>query len=66
MNLKECIINNIECENIIAKASEITSYSYIKENGKLLLDIDKILNKKVKTFTRIGNEKIIIEYYLYR
>ncbi len=63
MNLKECILDNIKCENIILKSATITSIVDFKKDGKVLFDIDKILNKKVKTSTRIGNEKIIIEYY---
>ena len=66
MTIKECILDNRKCNNIILKADEITSIIYFKENGKELLDIDKLLNKKVKTSTRIGNEEIIITYYLYR
>ena len=56
MTIKECIL----------EADEITSISYFKENGKELLDIDKLLNKKVKTSKRIGNKEIVITYYLYR
>jgi len=66
MTIKECILDNRECNNIILMADEITSVAYFKENGKELLDIDKLLNKKVKTSTRKGNEEIIIIYYLYR
>jgi len=66
MTIKECILDNRECNNIILMADEITSVAYFKENGKELLDIDKLLNKKVKTSTRKGNEEIIITYYLYR
>jgi hypothetical protein len=66
MNLKECVLDNQECKNIIAKAVEVTNYIEIKKDGKWLLDKDKLLNKKVKTSTRIGNDKIIIEYYMYR
>lgn len=66
MTIKECILDNRECNNIILRADEITSVAYFKENGKELLDIDKLLNKKVKTSTRKGNEEIIITYYLYR
>ena len=66
MNIKECILDNRECKNIILRADEITSVAYFKENGKELLDIDKLLNKKVKTSKRIGNEEIIITYYMYR
>ena len=46
--------------------SIITSVAYFKENGKELLDIDTLLNKKVKTSERVGNEKIVITYYMYR
>lgn len=66
MTIKECILDNRECDNIILEADEITSVAYFKENGKELLDIDKLLNKKVKTSTRKGNEEIRIIYYLYR
>ena len=66
MTIKECILDNRKCNNIILKADEITSIIYFKENGKELLDIDKLLNKKIKTSTRKGNEEIIITYYLYR
>ena len=66
MNIKECILDNRKCDNIILRADEITSVAYFKENGKELLDIDTLLNKKVKTSERVGNEKIVITYYMYR
>ena len=66
MNIKECILDNRNCNNIILKADEITKISYFKRNGKELLDIDSLLNKKVKTSERVGNESIIITYYMYR
>lgn len=66
MNIKECILDNRKCNNILLRADEITSANYFKYNGKELLDIDKLLNKKVKTSERIGNEKIVITYYMYR
>lgn len=66
MTIKECILDNRECNNIILEADEITSIAYFKENGKELLDIYKLLNKKVKTSKRIGNKEIVITYYLYR
>lgn len=66
MNIKECILDNIKCNNIILRADEITSVSYFKKDGKELLNIDNLLNKKVKTSTRVGNEEIVITYYMYR
>lgn len=66
MNIKECIIDNRNCKNIILRADEVTMLNYFKHEGKELLDIDSLLNKKVKTSERIGNEIIIITYYLYR
>lgn len=66
MNIKECILDNRECKNIILRADEITSAACFKKDGKELLDIDKLLNKKVKTTERIGNDKIVITYYMYR
>lgn len=66
MNIKECILDNRKCNNIILRADEITNINYFKYNGKELLDIDSLLNKKVKTSERIGNESIIITYYMYR
>lgn len=66
MNIKECVLDNRKCNNIILRADEITNINYFKYNGKELLDIDSLLNKKVKTSERIGNESIIITYYMYR
>lgn len=66
MNLKECVLDNRNCENIILKAQEITNIVYFKKNNKELFDIGSLLNKKVATSTRIGNDKIEIVYYLYR
>lgn len=65
MNIKECILDNRKCNNIILRADEITRVNYFKCDGKELLDINKLLNKKVKTSERIGNEKIVITYYMY-
>ena len=65
MNIKECILDNRECNDIILKADEVTRISYFKRNGEELLDIDSLLNKKVKTSERVGNEKIVITYYMY-
>lgn len=65
MNIKECILENRKCNDIILRADEITRISYFKRNGEELLDINKLLNKKVKTSERIGNDKIVITYYLY-
>lgn len=66
MNIKECILDNRECENIILRADEITSVAYFKKNGEELLNIDTLLDKKVKTSERVGNKKIVITYYMYR
>ena len=66
MNIKECILDNRNCNNIILRADEVTRISYFKRNGEELLDIDSLLNKKVKTSERTGNDKIIITYYMYR
>ena len=66
MNIKECILDNRECENIILRADEITSVAYFKKDGKELLDIDKLLNKQVKTSKRVGNDEIVITYYMYK
>ena len=66
MNIKEYILDNRNCNNIILKADEITRISYFKYNGKELLNIDSLLNKEVKTSERVGNEKIVITYYMYR
>lgn len=66
MNIKECVLDNRNCNNIILRADEITNVNYFKYEGKELLDIDSLLNKEVKTSERIGNEKIIITYYMYR
>lgn len=65
MSIKECISDNRNCNNIILRSDEITNLSYFKRNGKELLDIDSLLNKKVKTSERTGNEEIVITYYLY-
>lgn len=65
MSIKEVILDNRKCNDIILRASEVTRVSYFKHNGQELLDIDSLLNKKVKTSERIGNEKIVITYYLY-
>ena len=65
MNIKESILENRDCNNIILRADEITRVSYFKRNGKELLDIDSLLDKKVKTSERTGNDKIVITYYLY-
>ena len=65
MNIKECILDNRNCNNIILRAEEVTRVSYFKRNGKELLDINSLLNKEVKTSERVGNESIIITYYLY-
>lgn len=66
MNIKECVLDNRKCNNIILRADEITNINYFKYNGKELLEVDSLLNKKVKTSERIGNESIIITYYMYR
>lgn len=66
MNIKECVLDNRKCNNIILRADEITKINYFKYNGKELLEVDSLLNKKVKTSERIGNESIIITYYMYR
>lgn len=66
MNIKECVLDNRKCNNIILRADEITNINYFKYNGKELLDIDNLVNKEVKTSERIGNESIIITYYMYR
>lgn len=66
MNIKECISDNIDCNTIILRADEVTRINYFKRNGKELLNIDSLLNKKVKTSERTGNDKIVITYYLYR
>ena len=66
MDIKECILDNRECKNIILQADEITSISYFKKDGEELFNIDSLLNRKVKTSTRIGNDEIVITYYLYR
>lgn len=66
MNIKECVLENRNCNNIILRSDEITNINYFKYEGKELLDIDSLLNKKVKTSERIGNETIIITYYMYR
>ncbi len=66
MNIKEYILNNRDCNDIILKADEVTRISYFKRNGKELLDINSLLNKEVKTSERVGNESIIITYYMYR
>ena len=65
MSIKEVILDNRNCNDIILKADEVTKISYFKRNGEELLDIDSLLNKKVKTSERIGNKKIVITYYLY-
>ena len=65
MNIKECILDNRNCNNIILRADEVTRISYFKRNGKELLNIDSLLNKKVKTSERIGNDRIVITYYMY-
>lgn len=66
MNIKECILDNRKCKNIILRADEITMLNYFKYDGKELLDVNRLLNKKVKTSERVGNEKIVITYYMYR
>ena len=66
MNIKECVLDNRNCNNIILRSDEITNINYFKYEGIELLDIDSLLNKKVKTSERIGNETIIITYYMYR
>lgn len=66
MNIKECVLDNRNCRNIILRADEITRANYFKYEGVELLDNDSLLNKKVKTSERIGNETIIITYYMYR
>ena len=65
MNIKEVILKNRKYNTIILRADEITRISYFKRNGKELLDINSLLNKKVKTSERTGNEKIVITYYMY-
>ena len=65
MNIKKCILKNRKYNTIILRADEITRISYFKRNGKELLDINSLLNKKVKTSERTGNEKIVITYYMY-
>ena len=37
MTIKECILDNRECNNIILMADEITSVAYFKENRKATL-----------------------------
>lgn len=66
MNIKECILDNRNCNNIVLRADEVTKISYFKRDGKELLDINSLLNKEVKTSERVGNESIIITYYMYR
>lgn len=66
MDIKECILDNRNCNNIILRADEITRMNYFKYDGKELLNIDSLLNKKVKTSERKGNDIIVITYYLYR
>ena len=66
MNIKECILDNRNCNDIILRADEVTRISYFKRDGKELLDINSLLNKEVKTSERVGNESIIITYYMYR
>ena len=66
MNIKECILDNRKCKNIILRADETNMLNYFKYEGEELLDINRLLNKKVKTSKRIGNEKIVITYYMYR
>lgn len=66
MNIKECILDNMKCKNIILIVDETNMINYFKYEGEKLLDINRLLNKKVKTSERIGNEKIIITYYMYR
>ena len=65
MNIKEVILKNRKYNTIILRADEITRISYFKRNGKELLSIDSLLNKKVKTSERVGNDKIVITYYMY-
>ena len=65
MNIKKCILENRDCNDIILRADEVTRISYFKRDGKELLNIDSLLNKKVKTSERIGNDRIVITYYMY-
>ena len=60
MNIKECILDNRKCRDIILQADEITSITYFKKDNKELYDIDKLLNKKVKTSERIENLPILL------
>lgn len=62
MDLKECILDNIKCENIIVFKKDGNNPIYIKKDNNLLLELELIsfLNQKVYKSTRIGNEKIEI------
>ena len=62
MNLKECILDNIKCENIIVFKKDGNNPIYVKKNNKLFLELRSIncLVQKVYKATRIGNEKIEI------
>lgn len=64
MSIKEVILDNRNCNTIILRADEVTKIAYFKRNGEELLDINSILNKKVKTSERTENE-IVITYYMY-
>ena len=62
MNIKECILDNIKCNSIIIKKKGKEDLYYFKKEGEQLINLEEIVNKRVLTSTRVGNDKIIIIY----
>lgn len=63
MNIRECILDNRNCKDIILEAKETSKVTYFKKDGKELFDIDRLLDKRVYTSTRVGSDKITIVYF---
>ena len=61
MNLKECLMDNEKCENINIYIKDTNTVIEYKKNGKILHNINTILNKRVYNSIRVGNEAIDIE-----
>ena len=66
MNLKECVLENQKCEDIVLYCVDTNETFLVKNKGEWLVNKESILEKRVNTSTRVGNEKIVIEYYKWR
>ena len=66
MTLKELVLESMKVKNIIVKAVETGHINEIKKDDIWLVNPNDLLKRKVKTSMRVGNEKMIIEVYLYR